>query len=83
MRFCTEKIEYIDYKDVPAYAGTLLEKGKIFAAEGLPETARITRRQITTAIKKSTKYRTASLYIRIIRKNRRVEDLAVYVVRDW
>jgi len=50
--FCTEKIEYIDYKDVPRLRRYITEKGKILPRRITGNCAHH-QRQITTAIKRA------------------------------
>jgi small subunit ribosomal protein S18 len=50
--FCAEKIEYIDYKDVPRLRRYITEKGKILPRRITGNCAHH-QRQITTAIKRA------------------------------
>lgn len=51
-RFCAEKIEYIDYKDVKTLRGYLTERGKILPRRISGNCARH-QREITMSIKRS------------------------------
>lgn len=50
--FCAEKIEYIDYKDLPRLRRYITEKGKILPRRITGNCAHH-QRQITTAIKRA------------------------------
>jgi small subunit ribosomal protein S18 len=50
--FCAEKIEYIDYKDIPRLRRYITEKGKILPRRITGNCAHH-QRQITTAIKRA------------------------------
>lgn len=51
-RFCAEKIDFIDYKDVRTLRGFITERGKIFPSRMTGTCARH-QRELSTAIKRA------------------------------
>lgn len=50
--FCAEKIEYVDYKDVPRLRKYISERGKILPRR-MTGTCAMHQRQLTTAVKRA------------------------------
>ncbi len=51
-RFCSEKVPFIDYKDIKILKGYLTEKGKILPRR-MTSTCAKHQRELTTAIKRA------------------------------
>ncbi|MCE5194970.1 MAG: 30S ribosomal protein S18 [Nitrospiraceae bacterium] len=51
-KFCAEKVEFIDYKDMKLLRGYITEKGKILARR-MTGTCSIHQRDLTEAIKRA------------------------------